>query len=233
MALLKFAPEIQGIRGHASGLILSANAYGPSVKKFAAPIDPRTSDQQTYRSNLATVAPLWRTITSGQRSDWDDFAAAPPETDSDPWGETVYLTGLQWFIRINTRLMAAGAATVNAPPAAVAATPVTILTLVARDPGHDDEDSYLTFANESFIDGSLPVIHLHLSYSPGIQNPTSRFLQVYCGPTTASFAVLLGDILTTRFGDYPPDTVLFAQLRRQSTTGIRSTSTTKSCTVTV
>jgi hypothetical protein len=232
MALVKFAPEIQGIRGHAAGVIFSANKSGAYIKKFAPPIDPNAAAQQSQRTVLSGVSALWRTLDAGQRTDWDDFAAAPPENDYDPWAEIRLLTGHQWFTRINNRLSSAGAALVSDPPAVVPQTPVPILTLVALTPGHDNVDSYLSFLNGSFSDGSLPVITLALIYSLGRAAPTNRYYLVYCGPTTASFAVLLGDILAATFGDYPEDTLLYATLCRQSTTGIRSTKTTLSCTVT-
>jgi len=231
MALIKFAPEILGIRGHAAGITFSANAAGPYIKKFTMPIDPNSLPQQQQRTVLSLTSQMWRSLTAGQRTDWDDFAAAPPETDYDPFGEVRLLTGHQWFCRINNRLSSAGAAFVEDPPTATPQTPVTILTLHAHSYGHADADSYLTFTAASFSDGSLPVITLALLYSLGRAIPTNYWHLVYCGPTTDGASVLLGTLLDATFGAYPADTQLFATLCRQSTTGIRSTITTLSTVV--
>lgn len=225
MALLKFAPEILGIRGSAAGATFSANKSGPYMKRFAAPVNPSTAAQQTRRTAIANIAATWRTLSSGQRTDWDDFAADPPETDYDPWGEARALSGAQWFNRINARLFSAGAAAVEDPPASTPATPVTLSSIVAHDYTGDDDDSYITFPDESFEDGSLPVLTLALVFSQGLAAPTTRNFLAYCGPTVIGDTLDIGDILKTLFGDYPASTVLYATLRRQSTTGIRSTHT--------
>lgn len=231
MALVKFAPEILGIRGHAAGIVFSANKSGPYIKKFAAPVNPNSAAQQAQRTVLSLTSQMWRAITPAQRTDWDDFAAAPPETNYDPWGEVRLLTGHQWFARINNRLSSAGAALVEDPPAATPQTPVTITDLHAHDYSHADADSYLAFPTYSFTDGSLPVITLALLYSLGRATPTNYFHLVYCGPTTASWFIPLGTLLVATFGEYPADTKLFATLCRQSVTGIRSTKTTSSTVV--
>jgi len=231
MALVQFAPEILGIRGHAAGVIFSANKAGPYIKKFAMPVDPNSAAQQAQRTVLALSSEMWRSITAGQRADWDDFAAAPPETDYDPWAEVRLLTGHQWFTRINNRLSSAGAALVEDPPAATPQTPVTILTLTIHDYTGTDEDSTLTFANASFADASIPVITAALVYSQGLGAPTTRYKLLYCGPTTAGDHIHIGTALIAAFGNYPNDTRLFATLCRQSVTGIRSTKTTMSAVV--
>jgi len=226
MALLKFPPEILGIRGHTAGLIFSQNKAGAYIKNFAVPTNPNTAAQQTQRSALALITQTWRALTPTQRLAWDAFAADPPETDYDPWGEVRQLTGHQWFTRINTRRASAGAAPLPNPPASTPQTPVTITALHAHGPGHPNTDSYLSFANGSFSDDSLPVITLALLYSLGLATPTNRFLLAYCGPTTPGASISLGTILTAKFGDYSINTQLFATLCRQSVTGIRSTKTT-------
>ena len=232
MAIVKFAPEILGIRGHAAGLIFSVNKAGAYIKKFAAPVNANSAAQQAQRTVLSIGSAMWRTLTAGQRIDWDDFAAAPPEDDYDPWGEVRLLTGHQWFTRINNRLSSAGAALVADPPVSAPQTPVTITALVAKDFGHADNASYMGFAAPSFSDGSLPVITLALVYSQGRAAPTNYYHLVYCGPTPPAGTVDLGDLLAATFGHYPAATVLYATLCRQSTTGIRSTKTTRSCIVT-
>lgn len=226
MALLKFAPEILGIRGHIAGLIFSANKAGAYIKNFAVPANPNTPAQQIQRSALSIITQTWRALTPSQRTGWDAFAADPPETDYDPWGEVRELTGHQWFVRLNTRLASAGSPPLTNPPFIIPQTPVTITALHAHDPGHPHADSYLSFANGSFSDNSLPVITLALLYSLGLATPTNRFLLAYCGPTTAGSSIPLGTILAAKFGDYSINTQLFATLCRQSVTGIRSTKTT-------
>jgi len=231
MALVKFGTEIVGIRGHTAGLIYSQNKAGPYIKNFSTPVNPNSPTQQTQRSTLAIVSQTWRSLSAGQRLDWDEFAADPPETDYDPWGEPVSLSGHQWFTRINNRLTSAGAALLQDPPASTPQTPVTITNLVARDPGHLNTDSYVAFPALSFSDGSLPVITLALLYTPGRGFPTNYWRLAYCGPTTNAGTVPIGDVLATLFGDYPIDTALYATLCRQSITGIRSTKTTAQTTV--
>jgi hypothetical protein len=86
------------------------------------PVNPNTTGQQNARNRLSAQSQAWRGLTDAQRAAWASYSESHPFNDS--LGQQVFLTGHQWFISVNTALLAAGLAVVlvpdlNAPPAAL------------------------------------------------------------------------------------------------------------------
>jgi hypothetical protein len=60
----------------------------------------------------------WATLSAANRGYWNDYAAAHPEID---WtGSPKRLTGLNWFVRCNARLLDIGESIIEPPPAVAA-----------------------------------------------------------------------------------------------------------------
>jgi len=56
----------------------------------------------------------YQDLTNDQIQDWIDFAAAWPIIDV--FGDSISATGLNWFITLNQRLLAAGINLISSPP---------------------------------------------------------------------------------------------------------------------
>ena len=134
MAIVKYGPTVAGIRGTASGLTFSANKTGPYVRLWSKGANARTTLQMAVRGNMSRFSPLWQSMTAGERADWDTFAATPPEEDYNSLGQRIYLSGWQWFCRIQQRLLSVGNAMDTTVPSDVAATPPASVTLALHTP---------------------------------------------------------------------------------------------------
>jgi hypothetical protein len=103
--------------------------YGQIQRQYVKPRDPRSPAQMSIRSNLARISARWRTLTDEQRSAWT--AAGRDVETQRRLGRSTYLTGCQFFIKINCARAAIGLDQIASPPdlPVFAANPVGQLTI--------------------------------------------------------------------------------------------------------
>lgn len=95
------------IRGRIGGNVFSHNKGGDIIRLGTPPTNPQTSRQQVTRSILGTLASQWTSLlTQAQRDDFDVYAANHPVKNS--LGLDVYINGLDWYVKVNARLLDAG-----------------------------------------------------------------------------------------------------------------------------
>lgn len=103
MAIIKLGGTVVGVRGTIGGLTFSANKGGPYVKTWGKGANPQTSGQQSARGALASLGPLWNSLSSSQRSDWDTYAATDPEPHVNSLGEPIVFSGYGLFSMLGMR----------------------------------------------------------------------------------------------------------------------------------
>lgn len=99
--------------GSQAGTTSSRNRFGQYRRSRAMPVNPNTPGQQSARNRLSAQSQAWRGLTDAQRAAWESYSQSHPFNDS--LGQQIFLTGHQWFISVNTALLAAGMATVSVP----------------------------------------------------------------------------------------------------------------------
>lgn len=105
-------------RGKVAGLIYNTGRGGKYVKGFTSPVQPRTPLQLARRALLLTVGRTWATILAAERAAWGAYASAHPVLD---WtGNTMLLSGFNWYVRCNFNLSWLGFAMISDPPPTVA-----------------------------------------------------------------------------------------------------------------
>lgn len=115
MALVKLA-EGQQRSGKQGGIVWSHNRTGPYIRERAVPVNPNTDRQVDVRNAVRSLAIGWTTVlTQNQRDGWDVYAANVAW--SDALGRSIFLTGLNHYIRSNTQMVALGFARTNDAPA--------------------------------------------------------------------------------------------------------------------
>lgn len=139
MAITKIGPPLDGIRGTIGGATYSANFSGPYVKLWTRPTNPNRPLQQTSRSQLSQIPAEWRALSDAQRTVWITFAALSAQEQTNSLGEPYYLSGWQWFLKINKYLQRVSRAFVTAPPAAGYATAPTISAFRITPAGTDTD----------------------------------------------------------------------------------------------
>ena len=220
MAIIKFGPTVTGIRGTVAGTIFSANKAGPYARAWSRPSNRRTASQTDRRSKLAHAAGLWRTEDSGDRDDWDTWAALPAQEKTNSLGEAYYVSGFDWYVAINIRLELMGRSWRHVFPDTAAPDAPTISYLVPT---------------ETVLGGTIKIIYpmdtftgydivadVAVTQGVGQQTTVTGYYQVlrsttpgitdtYCGP---DFRTILGYAITGN--------MYHAHVFRQRVNGMRS-----------
>lgn len=112
------------ISGSIRGTTYSRNKGGPYVRGRGGPTGPYSSKQDAVRTLLATLSSAWSSLTSTQRTQWNDYAALNARPNA--LGDSVFRSGHQLFVGCNLVRALGGLAAVNTPPAT--AGPAALLT---------------------------------------------------------------------------------------------------------
>lgn len=100
--------------GSVDGLTFAHNRGGRYVRRRAIPVNPSTPLQVSRRTAMADLVVSWQALTAEQRTAWDTYAANVPTTNR--LGESINLTGQQWYIACNSLRKVAGLALVDDGP---------------------------------------------------------------------------------------------------------------------
>lgn len=110
-----FRPLLGDLSGSIADNTYSRNRFGSYVRRRAIPVNPNSSYQSLVRAVFGFLSAQWRDVlTPTQRSGWEDYANNTPIQNS--LGETIYMTGLNAFVRTNVMLGAIPTPAVQADP---------------------------------------------------------------------------------------------------------------------
>ncbi len=127
-----YSPIHGEMRGKLGGNVFSRNKGGPYVRMHATPTNPNSARQQSTRAWLAQCSSLWNgTLTPAERAQWNEYA----ETHSalNALGQTIFLTGLDWFAKCNSRLLDAGVSPITEPTDLLVPDPPSTVTPTMTD----------------------------------------------------------------------------------------------------
>lgn len=98
---MKLIPILgSSMSGSLRGITASRNKGGQYLRGRTTPINPNTTRQQAVRSNLSGLMARWnQELTESEREGWRTYADNVETTNT--LGETIKLTGLNWFIAAN------------------------------------------------------------------------------------------------------------------------------------
>lgn len=157
-----------GVSGSVGGQTYSHNRYGYYVRQRTIPTNPNTARQSTMRSIMASLTQHWsNTLTSANRAQWDNYAAAIPFTDS--LGMTHFLTGFNHYVRSNSARIQAGLDRVDTGP--------STMTLPGEDSTFaitataDDQQVAVTFDDTDPLydeDGAALLVQIHQPKGTGV-----------------------------------------------------------------
>ena len=109
-------------RGRLGGIVYNTWRGINYAKTQTAPAQPRSARQLIIRAYTTALVRLWATLTANERKSWTDYANGHTETDG--MGLTKRMTGLNWFVRCNIRLMDLSITPVKTAPSAAAPDPI-------------------------------------------------------------------------------------------------------------
>jgi hypothetical protein len=115
MAKAKYGGGIQDLRGSIAGQVHSRNTYGNYIRQKVSPVQPRTARQLEVRELFATLSRRFSNIlTDEQQEAWRQAAASTPVRDV--FGDSITLTGINLYTRLNSLRVLAGLQPLNWPP---------------------------------------------------------------------------------------------------------------------
>ena len=116
MAKAKYGGGIQDLRGAIAGQVHSRNTFGNYVRQKVSPVQPRSARQQEIRSNVAELSQRYSTqLSDTQLEAWRQAAAS--NTVRDVFGDTMTLTGINLYVKLNSVRALVNLAPLDDPPA--------------------------------------------------------------------------------------------------------------------
>ena len=120
--------------GSIGGVTSSHNRAGQYKRNRRAPVSPtRTPKQSVARARFGAASALWQTLDAPTQNAWTAFAAAYPVVDS--LGQSITLTGQQYFVGIQSQLQAVNQPTNTAVPTNTTLFPIDTPVLYADGSG--------------------------------------------------------------------------------------------------
>lgn len=157
-------------RGSVGGITASRNSFGAILRAKASPVQPRTQAQQARRYSMQKLTRAFQDLTVAQIGDWNDFAAN--WTVTDVFGDAMHLTGLDWYVSLNSRLLAAVETAIATPPLNPNSLFSNTVSIYQQAVSNGDIKMKLNV--------SIPTgYHLFLSYSSNLPK-SSNFLKKSC-----------------------------------------------------
>lgn len=232
MAILKFGTIVTAARGTIAGTIFSANKAGPYAKAWARPAIAATTKQRNARAPFSGFASVWRSLSGAQRTAWASFAADPAQEQTNSLGDGYYLSGWQWFCKLNGWRMqpynitaaacdAITPAIIEDAPATGASPAPTLTTLTAHYGPPTDVSIAFTTAilttGEYLLFAARPAFTQASNYVP----PTLQSIAAFGYGATSP--IDLSDAIDAALGGLRPGAQLQLQAFFLPTSGYRST----------
>jgi len=114
MAKVKDPFGAREARGSVGGITASRNTSGQILRCKASPVQPRTNSQTTIRAAMQRMTYKYQSLSAENIILWQDFASNWPVTDV--FGDSITLSGMNWFVALNSRLDYLGKAIQEQPP---------------------------------------------------------------------------------------------------------------------
>jgi hypothetical protein len=116
MAKAKYGGGVQDLRGSIAGQVHSRNTYGNYIRQKVSPVQPRTAYQLFARQLFSTLSRRFsNALTDDQQEAWRQAAASTPVRDV--FGDSITLTGINLYTRLNSLRALMGLDPLDSPPA--------------------------------------------------------------------------------------------------------------------
>jgi hypothetical protein len=115
MANVKLGGGVTDLRGSIGGTTFSRGPAGAIARQRVKPINPATPLQNARRAVLSALSLRWSAgLTPTERADWNAYALAT--NFQNKVGDTIQISGLACFVRLNSLMILMGKSVVTAAP---------------------------------------------------------------------------------------------------------------------
>lgn len=183
MAKVKYGGGVQDVRGSIAGQVHSRNTYGNYIRQKVSPVQPRSARQLEIRNLFAELSRRYsNTLTDEQQEAWRQAAASTPVRDV--FGDSISLTGINLYARLNSLRLLQGLEPLDDPPPVEEVPSLDHLTLLWKD---EDEALEVSFAPTPIPSNLSLFVWATEPLNPGVAfvSPKLRLLAVLPPGTTA------------------------------------------------
>ncbi len=105
MAKIVMGILVTDIRGTIGGTVFSENKSGRYARQRRQTPTTKTPNRSVAQSNFAAQSTGWSVLSQAQRDLWDVYAAEAPQELFDSLGQSYFMSGWQWYRKINLQLI--------------------------------------------------------------------------------------------------------------------------------
>lgn len=179
MALITLGSMVGQASGRLGSVIYSHNRGGSYVRNGTIPTTSTTEHALAAKNRLAGASSTWKSLTAAQRLAWRSFSEANPVLNR--LGQSITLQANAVFLKLNSRLIAAGQAIITAPP--IAPAPGGLLSL-AQECDIGSADFELNFTTTPLAADQALWIQAYQHSSAAINNVNNSLR--FCGISAAA-----------------------------------------------
>lgn len=219
MAILTPGPLASEVSGRIGGTIFAHNRGGMYVRNGTKPIKVTTPSAMTFKAILGTASKLWTMLTSAEIAAWNTFATNNPQKNR--LGRQISLTGQNFFIRLNSRLMYANADIITLPPTAA---PPNLAAISAMSVTAATGTVQITFDDSGLGANDVLWIKAAASFSPTKNNVNNLFTSLPVSVAQPTSPLNVGADVVAKLGTLQKDQFIYLEIRTLDTkTGLVST----------
>ena len=197
--------------GSQANTTASHNRAGQYLRSRRAPVSPtRTPKQGILRGKFGSASAGWQSLDATLQSAWTAFAAGYPVVDA--LGQSVVLTGQQYFIGLQTSLMNAGQPMDTIVPTNTNTPAIDTPTIYA------DANGTLIVSVASIVAGDWNVVGCSKVLSNGV-NFNKQFSQFAVLNTTV-LSVDISAVYTAQYGAPVLGRKIFARFKEVNSSGM-------------
>lgn len=227
MAKIMYGSMAGAVSGALGNVVFSHNRGGAYTRMRVIPTKVDSVYTQGVRNILSQCSQAWGGLTADEQQAWNTWAQSNPITDR--LGQKQVLFGNAAYIQLNARILQAGDTPIDLPPAVVAPSPLTTLTISATEAGATVE---LGFLPTPIAATERLWIQLALLTNPGRNYFKNLLKLVKVSDLNQATLLDINDEVVARFGGYVEGHRMVTLISvYESTTGLLSGPMLATCTV--
>lgn len=187
MAIVQYTAIVNQIRGKLNGSVFNKSRNAYTLGRKPSPPKGATQAQSGTRVAFGQVQRTWRVLTEAEKQSWATVAANHPVRDR--FGQLVYMSGYNWFIKANMFNVSIGASIRRmAVPNALSQYVLSDLQVGDLELDQIDGVERIGLAFSLQIDQSSPTpVSALVSISPPVSNGVTKYYGNYYNLTDTQF----------------------------------------------
>jgi hypothetical protein len=207
-------PTVEQDEGKTGGVVFVRGKTGPYTRAKVKPRNPQTNYQEAVRQEMRNFAKQWKLSQVDQKG-FIDYAETHPI--KGPMGNTAFISGFNWFVKMNRIAQMTGASLITTPPTSDTIFPIMTGLTLATTTGPD------TVTVEPIKNGNYPTgvkieIFATRQLSPGVFS-TKNFRLIGVYDPTSSPAINITTDYEARFSTLKNGLKIFFMARLIMPTG--------------